>query len=179
MDKIFCLGFCLALLAGAVGRVPWAYGRELLSEKEIEQLRDHQELDKRAELYLKFAALRLDTFKERAKGIESKEGDPLEFHSLADLITGYTKCVNALQDNIDETITYKKYETRKLIQVLRKLKAQAEKFDPQLKEALSYAISKKDEPLYDRVNEALETTKSAIDGAKEGLERLEKLIKKK
>lgn len=168
------ISFLAALAMCLNGSLYAVSAKELLTEKEIDQLRDYQEIDKRAELYIKFAALRLETFKQRIKGIESKEGDPLEFHSLEDLIRGYTHCIKSLEGNIDDAVTYKNPLQKKLISALERLKNGAEKFRPSLEEASNYAVAKQEESLYYATKEAIETTQVAIEGAKAGLEHFRK-----
>ncbi|MBI1747986.1 MAG: hypothetical protein HYR55_15570 [Acidobacteria bacterium] len=154
-------------------------GREFLLAKEIKQIREAQEIDQRAELYLKFAAMRMVTFKERMKGIESKEGDPMEFYAPADLIHGFGRCLKAVEANIDEAILYRKTETKKLVKALSLLKNFAGKSRPDLDEAEQMAVAKKDESLYNSVKEAANITRAAIEGATEGLKVLDKGKKKK
>jgi len=153
--------------------------REFLLGKEIEQIREAQELDKRTQLYVKFAALRLATFKDRSKGIESKPGDPLEFYSPADLIYGYTRCLKAVQDNVDESVNYKRVEARVLAKALTTLKDFAAKSLPELEEASKYAVDRKNEELYRKVETAFEVTRAAIEGSVEGLRLLKALEKER
>ncbi len=150
------------------GAIP---GRELLTEKEIEQLRLYRELDKRVEIYLKAAELRLDTLKQRLAGQESKEGDPLEFQSTLDLLEGYSRAMRSIMANIDEAVGYKKELGKELVNALEKLKESSEKYHPRLEEVLKEAVKRKDQQLYRQAERAIELTRGAVEGAKIGLER--------
>lgn len=148
-------------------------GRELLTGKEIEQLRLYRELDKRVEIYLKAAELRLDTLRQRLAGQESKEGDPLEFQSTLDLLEGYISAMRSIMANIDEAVgyRYKKEFGRELVKALEKLKESSEKYQPRLEEILKEAAKRKDQQLYRQAERAIELTRGASEGASIGLER--------
>lgn len=146
-------------------------GRELLTGKEIEQLRLYRELDKRVEIYLKAADLRLDTLRQRLAGQESKEGDPLEFQSTLDLLEGYISAMRSIMANIDEAVGYKKEFGRELVKALEKLKESSEKYQPRLEEILKEAAKRKDQQLYRQAERAIELTRGAAEGASIGLER--------
>lgn len=168
----------LSLLALGLFSAPgWA--REFLTPKEIVEIREAQEIDRRTELYLKFAALRLSTYKERIKGVESKEGDPLEFFSVADLIYGFGSCLKAVESNLDEAVRYRRVETKRIVKALTLLKNFAGKSLPDLEAASKYAIEKKDETLYNTVQSAGEITQTAVEGSTEGLSMFEKEEKAK
>ena len=155
-----------------------ALGREFLLNKEIDQIREAQEIDRRTELYLQFAALRMTTLKDRMKGIESKEGDPLEFYSIADLIYAYGRCIKAVESNLDEAVTFKRTDPKRLVKALNLLKDFATKSLPDLEVASQFAVAKKDEPLYKSVQSALEIAQAAIEGSTEGLKLYDKEKKK-
>ncbi len=172
--------FLVLAAAILVNGVPAGFGAaDPLLEKEVGQLRDNQDLVKRADLYNKFALLRLETAKKRMQGAESKEGDPFEFHSIEDLISGYSQAMRSFESNIDDVTAFKNYDVSKINSALTKLKSGAEKSRPFLDEALQYAIMKKDESLYNTVKEALEITDAAVEGAKAGLEKFKNPKKEK
>lgn len=173
-NRYWVLGILVVLLLSLSG-----LSREFLSEKEIDQIREAQELDRRTELYLKFAALRLAAFKSRMAGFESKEGDPMEFYSPADMIYGFGQCLRAVEDTIDDALTSKRVEAKPLVKALNLLKDYATQSLPELDKATQLAVNKKDEALYKSVQKAIEITKAAVEGSTEGLRLYEKQVKGK
>ena len=86
MRCIYLFLLFLLLFTGSLNANPGSPGREFLTDQEIDDVRDAQEIDKRIKVYMQAAAARLKTAEDRLNGIESTEEDPLEFFSPEDML---------------------------------------------------------------------------------------------
>jgi hypothetical protein len=174
MKRIFnAAPLLLALLLGmahfrTVGSAP----KEFLTPKEIDQIQQAQEVDRRIKLYLEAAALRLKTAQERLNGKESAEGDPLEFFSVEDMIDGYNRIMGSVMMNLDSAYQNPSQDRDKLRSTLNNLKESAEKADKGLAILKKLAEEKLNEQVWNLVNQAMEITQGAREGAEFGISQL-------
>jgi hypothetical protein len=169
--------------------VPPGFGKEFLSEKEIQSLQDNRGIDKRIKIYMEAAALRLKVAEERLTGKESAPGDPLEFFTPEDMIDGYYRILKSVEHNLDDAANMNAAalaRERKLAEdcpscgtgvptsetlgkALKNLKSETEKDTVQLLILKKIAEEKQKEELWKLVNDALDITKEAHEGAEYGL----------
>jgi hypothetical protein len=76
--------------------------KDFLTEKEIEAIREDQEIHLRVKRYMEFAELRLKAAEDRLNGIESVEGDPLEFFTPEEMVDGYYRILRSVMMNMDD-----------------------------------------------------------------------------
>jgi hypothetical protein len=148
--------------------------QEWMTPAEIEKFRDEQDLAKRTGLYMNAAKLRLEQAAERLSGKNSAEGDPLEFHSVTDLIWGCRSAIRAAMLGIQDQVTYKKAESVEVIKALKELKSTTEGLLPELERVQKLALEKRDEALYKAVKECAQYADSAARGSKDAIEKMKK-----
>ncbi len=133
LTAFFCIGF-----VGAAD----AQKRDHLSDMEVELVRDAQEVDRRAEVFVKaidrrFLVLNNDASqtKQIAKDIdrwgELPAGTPLQ------LFTDIRKILAEAIDNIDDVATREKHDEKLFAKAVRSLAAAAERYLPALKSDLT------------------------------------------
>jgi hypothetical protein len=154
----------LAVLGG--GAAP---RREYLTDKEIEQIQDTQAVDGRVKIYLEAAALRLKTAEDRLVGKEPVAGDPLEFFTPEDMLEGYLSIIKSVMMNLDEAAEKPGPNQALVGKGLKTLKSTTEKAAVQLPILKKIAEEKRKEELWNLVNDAIEITDAANEGAKYGL----------
>jgi hypothetical protein len=168
----FCAAAChLAIATTLIFFILPATAQEWLTPAELQKLRDEQDVVKRTQLYMAAAKLRLETAEARLAGKSSKAGDPLEFHTQADLVGGCRSALRGAMLNIQDQITYKKLRGPELTKSLKTLKSSAESILPRLREILKTARDRLDEPLYRVTKDCIEFAESAVRGADQGLEK--------
>lgn len=148
--------------------------QEWMTPAEIEKFRDEQDLSKRTGLYMSAAKLRLEKAGERLSGKNSAEGDPLEFHSVTDLILGCRSAIRAAMLGIQDQVTYKKAESEEVIKALKELKSTTEGIMPELERVQKLALEKRDEALYKAVKDCAQYADSAARGSKDAIEKMKK-----
>ena len=145
--------------------------KEFLTPKEIEKIQDTHEIDARVKIYLDAAALRLKTAEDRLVGKESAPGDPLEFFTPEDMLDGYYRILKSVMMNIDEAAE-KPGPNRELVgKALKNLKSSTEKAADELQILKKLAEEKKNEGLWNRVNDAIDITSGAHEGAEYGISK--------
>jgi hypothetical protein len=159
----------LALVSSAAGA---SQVKELLTPKEIEKIQDAQEIDERVKVYMEAAELRLKTSEERLTGKESQPGDPLEFFSVEDMLDGYYSCLRSVMINLDDAFGKPGANSERLKKALKNLRSTTERADKDLAVLKKLAEEKRLEEVWNRVNEALDITRGAGEGAELGLARL-------
>ncbi len=148
-----------------------ALEKEFLTPKEIAGIQDTHEIDARVKIYLDAAALRLKTAEDRLVGKESAPGDPLEFFTPEDMLDGYYRILKSVMMNIDEA-AQKPGPNRELVgKALKNLKSSTEKAADELQVLKKLAEEKKKEELWNRVNDAIDITKGAREGAEYGISK--------
>jgi hypothetical protein len=171
MRHLFLLvPFALAL-AGSVSIAAAFPEKEFLTDKEIAKIQDAQEIDERTRIYLNAAALRLKTAVERLTGTEPEPGDPLEFFTPEDLIDGYYRIIRSVMYNLDEASQKPKGEREKLGKALKSLKGSTENAGKELEILKRIAEEKQKEELWKLVNNAIDITNGAHEGAEYGLSK--------
>lgn len=161
-----------AMLALAVTAAGTPQVKEYLTPKEIERIQDAQEIDERVKIYMEVAELRLKTAEERLTGKESQPGDPLEFFSVEDLLDGYYSCLHSVMINLDDVFGKPGANTEKLKKALKSLQGTAGRAEKDLAVLKKLAEEKRLEAVWNRVNQSLDITRGARDGADLGLSRL-------
>jgi hypothetical protein len=163
---------------------PAGAAKEFLTGKEIEKIQDTYEIDARVRIYMEAAALRLKTAEERLTGKESAPGDPLEFFTPEDMLDSYYRILKSVMTNIDDAARNPKRDNgitidgrvmvndkQRIGKALKQLKSETEKDLEELLILKRIAEEKKNEHLWDLINEAVEITNGAHEGAGYGLSK--------
>lgn len=174
-----------------IATVSSGFGKEFLTEKEIQLIQDNRRIDLRVKIYMEAAALRLKVAEERLTGKESAPGDPLEFFTPEDMLDGYYRIVKSVESNLDDAANMKAADLareRKLSQecpdcgtgaptgetigkALSNLRKETEKNAAQLAVLKKIAEDKQKEELWKLVNHAIEINDEAHEGAVYGLSK--------
>ena len=171
MRHLLLLAPFTLILAGSVPIANAFPEKEFLTDKEIAKIQDAQEIDERIKIYLNAATLRLKTAEERLTGTEPEPGDPLEFFTPEDLIDGYYRIIRSVMFNLDEASQKPKGDWEKLGKALKSLKGTAESAGKELEILKKIAEEKQKEELWKLVNNAMDITNGAHEGAEYGLSK--------
>ena len=147
-------------------------GKEFLTDKEIELIQDTQEIGPRTVLYMDAAKARLKAAEERLHGRESLPGDPFEFFTPEDMMEGYYRILQSVMYNLDEAFQAPGPSREQVRKALNALKKTTEYAAKELEILKRLAEEKQKEELWNRINQAIEITQGALDGAESGLTRL-------
>lgn len=150
--------------------------KEFLTDKEIIAIRENQEIASRIRIYMEAAALRLKSAEERLTGKESVKGDPLEFFTPEDMLEGYYRILRSVMFNLDEVYQSPRRNDG-LTAALKVLKVGTEKAGDQLEILKKIAEDQKKERLWNLVNQAIDITNGAHEGAEHGLSQKSPLKK--
>jgi hypothetical protein len=150
---------------------PASPGKEFLTDKEIEMIQDNREIDKRTKIYMDAAALRLKTAEERLTGKEPEPGDALEFFTPEDMLEGYFRMLKSIMLNLDEAAEKPGPDKALTGKALKHLKSATEKAGDELNILKKLAEEKKKEELWRLVNDAIEITSGAHEGAVYGISK--------
>jgi hypothetical protein len=145
--------------------------KEFLTPPEIAKIQDAQEIDERIKVYLEAAALRLKTAEERLGGKEAEAGDPLEFFSVEEMMDGYYRILKSVMINLDDAFQRRDSDKSKLGKALKNLKDSTETASKILPTLKKTAEDKRNEELWNLVNQAIEITGGAHEGAELGLKK--------
>jgi len=161
-----------------------AASKEFLTDKEIEKIQDNPEIDLRVKIYLDAAALRLKTAEARLAGQEAEPGDPLEVFTPEDKLDGSVKILKSVMANLDdaaldgpalarrEAPSLDPQDWRKRIgKALKNLRSSTERAADELQILKKLAEEKKKEELFKLVDNAIEITSGAHEGAVYGLSK--------
>ncbi len=158
----------LPLLALAVsGFIAHQRRDDALNEREIERIREAQEIDRRAEVFLKLATRRLDALEGRPDQPQRKRedwGDPPS-GTPRQLLLAYARILEELADKIDAVAEAKGEQDPKLRKALTRIRYDLESHLTRL-ERLSVA----DEDLAAR-RAALQMARMLLDGASDALSK--------
>jgi len=147
-----------------------ARARDFLTEQEIKRMQKTQDIDKRTEIYMTAASLRLDTALDRFNGKESEPGDALEFFSQEDMLDDYCKIAERVMlivgDAFDSPRRRENINIKKALTTLKSASADNLK---KLYALGKLADEKRREKLCDLVNRAIDITGGLLEGAEEGL----------
>jgi hypothetical protein len=160
----------LTVLGTAVP-LPTAPGKEFLTPKEIEQIQDAQEIDRRVKVYLEAAALRLKTAEDRLGGKEAEPGDPLEFNTVEEMVDAYYRILKSVMINLDDAYQKPQADREKLSKALKELKSSTEWAGKVLISLKKTAEEKQKEELWNLVNQSIDITNGAREGAELGLSK--------
>ncbi len=167
LKPVFLLIVALAFLnAFAAAR------KEFLTSKEIEAIQDNYEVEARVKIYLNAASLRLKSAEERLVGKEPEPGDPLEFFTPEDMVDAYYRIIKSVMSNLDEAAQKPRADRGAIGKALKNLKSSTEKAAEQLQILKKIAEEKRKEELWNLVNNAIEITEGAHDGAEDGLKKM-------
>jgi hypothetical protein len=181
MNRFFAVSAFFLVLVFGTAQFPGAqsYSKEFLTSKEIEKIQLAQEIDTRVKAYMEAAELRLKTARERFGGVESQEGAPLEFFTVEEMIEGYNSIMRSVMLNLEDAYQNKSVDREKLRAALTRLKDGSKSAENTLTVLKKMAEDKLDEKVWSQVNQAIEMTKDALDGAETGLSELPAPAKKK
>jgi hypothetical protein len=171
MRKLFLPVLFTLILAGSIHMAGSFPEKEFLTDKEIAKIQDAQEIDERIKIYLTAASLRLKTAEDRLSGTEPEPGDPLEFFTPEDLIDGYYRIVRSVMYNLDEALQKPKTDREKLGKALKSLRGTTESAGKELEILKKIAEEKQKEELWKVVNNAIDITNGAREGAEYGLSK--------
>ncbi len=164
---------CMVVLLGFGAERPLlaAPQKEFLTPKEIEKIQDAQEIDERVKVYMEAASLRLKTAEERLGGKESEPGDPLEFFTVEEMIDGYCRIMKSVMTNLDDAYQRRDVDRSKLGKALKSLKDTTEWAGKALQSLKKTAEIKQKEELWNLVNQSIDITSGAHEGAQLGLSK--------
>jgi hypothetical protein len=171
MQSPFIKHAAVWILIGAAALSRALPGKEFLTPKEIEQIQDTQAIDGRIKIYLDAAALRLKTSEDRLNGKESEQGDPLEFFSVDEMLDGYYQILKSVMMNLDGAVQRREVDRGRLGKALKSLKDSTARSAKDLSILKKMAEDKKLESTWNLVNQAIEITDGARQGAEAGLGR--------
>ena len=159
---VFALLFC-ASLSGA-----WA--RDFLTDKEITRMQNTQDIDRRTDIYMAAAALRLRSAQDRFEGKESEPGDAMEFFSREDMLDDYCKIMERVMLIVGDAFeSPRRRENINIKKALNTLKSESSGNLKKLYTLQKLAEEKRKEDLWNLVNRAIDITGGVLDGAEEGL----------
>ncbi len=162
----------MALLALAFSSSTWSgQNKEFLTPKEIDKIRDSQEIEARVKVYMEAGELRLRTAFERLGGKESEPGDPMEFFSLEDMVDGYFQILRAVMLNLDDASQNPATDPGKFKAALKKLKSGTEDAVKLLQALKKAAEDQRREELWNSVGKAIEINSAAKEGATAALKK--------
>lgn len=167
---IFALATCAILALAQTGNA-----KEFLTDEEIKKIREAQEINRRVRIYMEAAEFRLKTVQERLSGVESVEGDPLEFFTPEEMVDGYYSIVRSVMLNLDGAYQEPAPDLNKIKSGLNTLKKSTEKAGRQLEMLKRTAEDQRKEELWNLVNKAQDITQGAHEGAVYGLEEIDRL----
>ncbi len=163
----------LALVMGVSLSVLSSPDGDFLTAEEIDKIQDAQEIERRIEIYLEAAALRLKKAAERLSGVEPQEGDELEFFTVEDMLDSYYRILRSVMLNLDDVYQKPNKDLNQFEKALKKTKKTAENAAPELESLKKTAEEQKKEQVWRLVNRAIDLTKGVQDGVEQGLSELE------
>lgn len=149
---------------------PVSEAKDFLTDAEINVIQENQEIHLRVKFYLQFASLRLKAAEDRLNGIEPAAGDPFELLTPEEMLDAYYRILRSVMLNLDDIYLHGDVRNMpKVRQALKTLKGSSEKALTQLNILKRIAEEKKKEELWDLVNQAIDVTKAAHEGAEAAL----------
>ncbi|MDR0310448.1 MAG: hypothetical protein LBJ21_02565 [Acidobacteriota bacterium] len=167
LTVVFALLF-YPLLSGA-----WA--RDFLTDQEITRMQKTQDIDRRTDIYMAAATLRLRSAQDRFEGKESEPGDAMEFYSQEDMLGDYYKIIERVMLIVGDAFeSPRSRENVNIKKALNKLKSKSSDNLKRLFTLQKLAEEKQKEDLWHGINRAIDITGGVLDGAEEGLSALAK-----
>lgn len=151
---------------------PAPRARDFLTAKEVELIQGAPGIDARVNLYMDAAERRLRSADERVRGVESGEGDPLEFLTAEEMLEDYLRILRSVMFAVDDAFQEPKRAKGDVPTALRRLKGRTGELIERLRDLRRLSEEKRREPLWNLVAQADEITRAARDGAEEGLSLL-------
>jgi hypothetical protein len=155
------IGLIALLAALAPGTASAQVRPDYLTEEEAEQAREIQEPNKRIELFLGFAELRLAAFEKALQ--PAPEGEPLRPWELRDKLNDFIRAVDDTTDNLERTLERGGVEFKK---GRDKAKARAADFLKRLETIRASPPVTEDEDLRYDVDDAVEAVAAMEEVAK-------------
>ena len=147
-----------------------AFARDFLSEQEIKRLQKTQDIDRRTDIYMTAASLRLGAAMDRFEGKESEPGDAMEFYGWEDMLDDYFKISERVMLIVDDAFeSPRRRENINIKKALNTLKSESRNNLKKLTALRKLSEEKRMESLWDYVNRAIDITEGLLDGAEEGL----------
>ncbi len=172
-------GYLLLIFALVTCAIPTVtqngIAKEFLTDEEIKKIQEAQEINRRVRIYMEAAEFRLKTAQERLSGVESAEGDPLEFLTPEEMVDGYYSIVRSVMLNLDGAYQEPAPDLNKIKSGLKTLRKSTEKAGRQLEMLKRTAEDNRKEELWNLVNKAIDITEGAHEGAVYGLEKIDEL----
>ena len=164
-SKMLLLLVCLGLLA-MVGLAQRKSTRDHLTEQEVDQVRDVQQIDLRIEVFVKAADRRILVLTNPNATQKKKEEEtwgPLPTGTKAELLTDYKKILEEGEEKLDDFFE-REPKSDLLKKALRKFKDAANRQIPQLRAMASQMTEKADQrALAEAIEEAETVTKADIN----------------
>jgi hypothetical protein len=158
------------MLALAFMVLSGAWARDFLTEQEIKRMQGTQDIDKRTDIYMTAAALRLGTTLDRFNGKESEPGDAMEFYSREDMLDDYCKIAERVMLIVGDAFeSPRRRENINIKKALNTLKSASLDNLKKLSALEKLSEEKREEKLWILVNRAADITGGLLDGAEEGL----------
>ncbi|MDQ3009598.1 MAG: hypothetical protein M3X11_02690 [Acidobacteriota bacterium] len=140
--------------------------RDHLTEQEVDQVRENQEIDKRIEVFIKACDRRilvLTTPNTTQKKKEEEVWGPLPTGSKAELLIDYKRILEEVEEKMDDAFAHDP-NAAPFKKALSKLKEAANKQIPQLRALASQMKDKKEQnALEEAIEEAETITKASTD----------------
>lgn len=164
-SKMLLLMVCVGLLA-MVGLAQRKSTRDHLTEQEVDQVRDVQQIDLRIEVFVKAADRRILVLTNPNATQKKKEEEtwgPLPTGTKAELLTDYKKILEEGEEKLDDFFE-REPKSDLLKKALRKFKEAANRQIPQLRAMASQMTEKADQrALAEAIEEAETVTKADIN----------------
>lgn len=141
------------------------------TDEEFTKIQEAQELVKRVEVLLEICEARFQEIQRRQEGKEwdTKDPNPLEFHTYNDMIYAYERALESIMINIDEKHKYRTASSKDVRKSLEKLNEKVQEFIPRLQALQEWAKEQRDEGLYRQIQKALKASEIALKGSQYGL----------
>lgn len=163
--KVLLLAACIGMVWVAGGRAQ-SKTRDHLTEMEVEQVRDVQQIDLRIDVFIKAAERRLlvlTTPNATQKKKEEETWGPLPTGTKAELLSDYKKILEEGEEKLDDFFE-REPKNDLLKKALRKFKDAANRHIPQLRAMAAQLTDKKDQrALAEAIEEAETVTKADIN----------------
>jgi hypothetical protein len=158
---LYLAQFCLLLSFCSTAAAHPPQGRDYLTPKEIDLVKDAQELDKRVDVFIKAANRRLVVIKGLDRNTKELKKDAefwgdLPAGSRSELVGDIAKILDAAIDNIDD-VSYRDEKNPALPRALRKLAGEASQVIDQLKPLQSSAADPAEVRNFDELMDNAET----------------------
>lgn len=168
--RLCCRACCAALLVAAFSIAFVAFAqtpkRDHLTEQEVDLVREFQEIDKRAEIFIKAAERRLLVLTNPNATQKKKEEElwgPLPAGTKLELLTDYKRILEEVEEKLDDAYN-RDSKAEGLGKAVKKIKEAAERHIVQLRALAPQLHDKKEQrALLEAIAEAETVSKAAIN----------------